>query len=372
MTKIFCGEPWKQIFIGPDSKPKTCCSGRTPLGDLQNENIQDIINGPILKEIKTSILNNEWHANCMLCKELEEKGIESQRKRTEHDLLNGETYFENLDFHIPEMIDIRWDNTCNLACNYCMPYFSSVWASLKNEYQKSPRNNDGVIQYLKENANSIKHGILLGGEPFLQKKNLELIEIISDNTTLHFVTNLSFGPLENNHLFQKLLEKKNHISFSVSFETIGEKFEYVRHGAKWDVFLSNLKILKEKFMVTAMPLYCCYSAFNLMEYYDFINEHNLHVKWQKIEGPIELNVSLLPMELRAKAVDEIKAVVTKYKNTPHMDIETLMNLRESLYVKQKNDISVAMVKDFHIDLERKYHKKSRTFLDLWEIFKDEV
>jgi MoaA/NifB/PqqE/SkfB family radical SAM enzyme len=103
-----------------------------------------------------------------------------------------------------------------------MPYFSSVWASLKNEYQKSPRNNDGVIQYLKENANSIKHGILLGGEPFLQKKNLELIEIISDNTTLHFVTNLSFGPLENNHLFQKLLEKKNHISFSVSFETIGE------------------------------------------------------------------------------------------------------------------------------------------------------
>ena len=64
--------------------------------------------------------------------------------------------------------------------------------------------------------------------------------------------------------------------------------------------------------------------------------------------------------------------IKKYKNNLHIDIKTLMKMRDSLYVKKKNDNSVTMVKDFHIDLERKYHKKSRTFLDLWEIFKDEV
>ena len=368
MTKIFCGEPWKQIFIGPDSKPKTCCSGRVPLGDLQHDNIQQILSGTILREIKQSILNNEWHENCTLCKELEEKGIESQRIRTEKDFLNGENYFEDINYHIPEMIDIRWDNTCNLACNYCMPYFSSVWASLKHEYQKSPRNNDGVIQYLKENKDSIKHAILLGGEPFLQKKNSELLDIITDDTTVHFITNLSFGPLENNSLFQKLSEKKNHVSFGVSFENIEEKFEYVRHGAKWDVFLSNLKILKDKFTVTAMPLYCCYSAFNLMEYYDFIAEQNIRLRWQKIEGPRELNVSLLPWELRKKAIREIEKVLLKYENVQNMDIETLIQLKDSLLVEEKNYISIEQVQIFHQELEKKYHEKAYTFLNLWPVF----
>ena len=362
----FCGEPWKQIFIGPDSKVKTCCSGRVPIGNLQNENINDILNSPVLKEIKESIINNTWHKNCGLCKELEESGIESQRKRTESDFLNHEEkYFQDINYHVPEMIDIRWDNTCNLACNYCMPYFSSTWASIKKEYQQSPRDNDGVIEYLKQKSSSIKQVLLLGGEPFLQKKNLELMEILSDEPSLFFITNLSFN-LEKNELFKKILEKRNHVGFGISFETIGEKFEYVRHNADWNIFSSNLKELKQHFKeIKAMPLYCIYSAFNLIEYYDFIVENDLEIRWQKIEGPVELNVSLLPKEYREKAIKEINNVIKKYGDRTNLDIETLLSVKESLNRDPTNIISLEKVKNFHNTLETQYHIKKNKFMDLW-------
>lgn len=364
--KTFCAEPWKQIFIGPDSGVKTCCSGQVELGNLQKDNIKDILSNNKLLEIKQSILDGKWHPNCTLCKELEEKGIESQRKRTEHEYDNIDFFKANIDYHIPEMIDVRWDNTCNLACNYCMPYFSSVWASIKKEYQVSARDNDGLLEYIREHHNQVKNVLCLGGEPFLQKKNFELMDIIPKNVPVMFLTNLSID-LENNPIFEKL-KNRDYVSFGLSFETIGERFEYVRHNASWEKFTHNLQLLKENFPVNrirAMPLYCIYSAFNLEELYEFIYDEGLTVQWQKIEGPEELNVSLLPDYLKNKAIHEIDRVIEKYEDMERLDIATLIGLRESLSKTSNNIITLDDVQRFHTELETKYHTKKNTFVDLW-------
>ena len=255
MTNNFCAEPWKQIFIGPDSKVKTCCAGRTNLGDLKEKNIDDILNGSALREIKESILKGEWHENCGLCKDLENRGVNSQRKRTEDEVANINFYKENVDFHVPEILDIRWSNTCNLACNYCMPYFSSVWASIKKEYQTPPRNYDGVLFYVKKNKEKNKKVWLLGGEPFLQKDNLELLKILPPDAHITVVTNLSTD-IENNPILNILKERYNSslnaeakIDIGISFDTIGNKFEYVRHNASWEKFTYNLELLKNLFPI---------------------------------------------------------------------------------------------------------------------------
>ena len=105
-----------------------------------------------------------------------------------------------------------------------------------------------------------------------------------------------------------------------------------------------------------------------MEYYDFIAEQNIRLRWQKIEGPRELNVSLLPWELRKKAIREIEKVLLKYENVQNMDIETLIQLKDSLLVEEKNYISIEQVQIFHQELEKKYHEKAYTFLNLWPVF----
>jgi len=386
----FCAEPWKQIFIGPDSKVKTCCAGRTNLGDLKEQNIEEILKNSPLKEIKESILNGEWHQNCGLCKELEEKGVNSQRKRTEHEFKNIEFYKNNVDSHEPEVLDIRWSNTCNLACNYCFPYFSSVWASIKNEYQTAPRNYGNVITYVKDNIDKVKSIWLLGGEPFLQKDNLELLKILPQDVEIVIVTNLTTD-IENNPMFSTLLEKTKlpfKINFCLSFETVGEKFEYVRHNGSWEKFNYNLSLIKKNFSgrIIAFPLYCVYSAFNLEEYYDFVVENKLAVQWQKIEGPWQLNVSLLPEEYRKKAIEEIEKVYNKYydpnnpdrslgilyKNgEPCLDLGTLLRIKESLKLPGTHEhgeinLNLQNIIEFHEELETKYHNKKNKFIDLWK------
>jgi len=51
-----------------------------------------------------------------------------------------------------------------------------------------------------------------------------------------------------------------------------------------------------------------------------------------------------------------------------MDIETLIQLKDSLLVEEKNYISIEQVQIFHQELEKKYHEKSYTFLNLWPVF----
>jgi organic radical activating enzyme len=363
MTNNFCAEPWKQIFIGPDSKIKTCCAGRVNLGDLQQNTIEEILKGDELLDIKNTILKGEWHKNCGLCKELEDRGVESQRHRTQEEFKNHAFYKDNILYHTPDMLDVRWDNTCNLACNYCMPYFSSVWASIKKEYQTPPRNNDGVMSYIKDKAEEIRHVLCLGGEPFLQKRNIELLENLNSDCSILFLTNLS-TQLEGNPIYEKLKCFK-YVTFHLSFETVGKKFEYVRHNASWDKFSHNLSLIKKEFpnsKIVARPLYCVYSAFNLEEYYDFIEKNNIEVGWQKIEGPVELNVNYLPKKFRILAIEEINKVLLR--NGKNLDLDTLSMLKNSL-LKDDSEIQKDQIRIFHENLENIYHAKKYKFVELW-------
>ena len=77
------------------------------------------------------------------------------------------------------MVDVRWSNTCNLACNYCYEYFSSQWASIKgikvNAIKKD--NEDTLLMFIEKNKDTVINVNMLGGEPLLQKQNSPLIEI---------------------------------------------------------------------------------------------------------------------------------------------------------------------------------------------------
>jgi organic radical activating enzyme len=374
-NKTFCAEPWKQIFVGPDSKIKTCCAGNVELGDLRTQKIQEILEGDVLKEIKNTILRGEWHSNCTGCKLLEERGVYSQRKRTEHEVKDIEFYKNNVDYHVPELLDIRWSNICNLACNYCNSYFSSVWASIKKQYQ-TPTSYENLHEYIKENSDNVKIVILLGGEPFLQKDNIKLLNNLPNSVKIDILTNLSVDNLEKNDMFWVLKQKADDgalISFSFSFENVAERFEYVRHKAVWDTFVNNIKLIKHNFPThirKAVPLYSIYSAFNLLDLYDFIIEHELDVLWQKLEYPNVLNVSSMPLYIRKRAIEQIDKIYEKYfkqENANRLDLQTLLNIKETLYTNPEKELTLEEVFDFHKELESKYHTKTKTFEQLWNL-----
>ena len=73
------------------------------------------------------------------------------------------------------------------------------------------------------------------------------------------------------------------VMWNLSFDNIGDQFEYVRHGAKWNIFTDNIRQLCDDFgkhHITFHPVYTIWNALNLKEYYEFASTQDFRVNWQ--------------------------------------------------------------------------------------------
>ena len=367
--ETFCSFPFDTIFLGADSGVKTCCSAGTDLGNLNKNSIETILHSNTAQSVRDSIINNQWHPQCSQCKKIELMGGRSERST------NVEN---NYDSYVPiqldktyfklKKLDLRWSNTCNLACNYCYEYFSSQWSNIKgikiNTLQED--NQESLFLYIEKNKDFVTDINLLGGEPFLQKQNSRLITILKDKR-YYVLTNLAL-PLHNNKIANQIIEEPN-AEWGVSFETVGSRYDYVRHNASWDQFVKNIEYVKGRkpsLIFNAHPLYCAYSAFNLIEFYDFITANTMFtdVYWCVIQNIDGLNVFTLSKDLRLKAIEEIERCQLKYPDASGID--HLIDIKTRLIESLDNGVD----KNSHFvkwtnGIEKQLSNKEFTFEDLW-------
>lgn len=378
----FCAYPFNTIFLGSDGKIKPCCSSSAELGDINTTPIKEIINGSLAREIRESIVNETWHATCGQCYRLEKYGARTERTGV---LYKFDEFKEATpDTFVLQKLDFRWSNTCNLACNYCYEYFSSQWSHIKGIKINSNKDTaeKELFALIDEQKGTIENINLLGGEPLLQKQNQKLFDMLPDKG-YYILTNLSLD-LKKNQLGQKLISMPN-VNWGVSFENIGSKYEHVRHGAKWEALLNNLEYLKvHGKQVNAHPLYCAYSAFDLLELYDWYNDIDVFtgIYWCAIQNLPGQNVFTLPNDLKKRAITELENVILKYENSKYAEsIEALKEYHKTLTEDLNsynllNDAGKAQA-DFKIERDKKiflkwideiennYLTKEYTFKDLW-------
>jgi sulfatase maturation enzyme AslB (radical SAM superfamily) len=138
------------------------------LGNLNNQRIEEILHGPVMQQIRQSIRDGKPHDYCYNCVQAERYG---RSERNWHNDVSPEfdaTTATDLE-HQPVLIDVRWNTTCNLSCNYCAPACSSKWAGLKGIPVKSGTTPyyEQVCEYLEGHQQYIKEVALVGGEPLL-------------------------------------------------------------------------------------------------------------------------------------------------------------------------------------------------------------
>lgn len=240
MRKHFCAAPWAGLSLDPNGEGKVCCIslGQTPITDFKA-----IKNNPVFMNIRTAFINDEQHPNCRQCWDREAAGDTDSRRSIYqygdffHDLNSAES------FQL-EHLDLRWSNTCNLNCVYCSPQYSSSWADLRGLTQKFrvfPTVSDSDLANLKFLQ-------LAGGEPLLIKENYDLLErLLKINPGIKVEVTTNLTSISNNRIYQ-ILKNFNDVTFIVSFESTGKKFEYIRNGARWAEFQSNLYQLTMDFM----------------------------------------------------------------------------------------------------------------------------
>jgi MoaA/NifB/PqqE/SkfB family radical SAM enzyme len=308
MSNFYCAAPWRGLHINPRGDVKTCCAGDpNMLGNLTQHTIEQILVSPVMQDIRTTIQSGKPHAYCYNCVKAERYG---RSERNWHNDVNQDfdiTTAKVLE-HQPTLIDVRWNTTCNLSCNYCAEACSSKWADLKGIPVKSGARPyyEQVCDYLEQHQAGIREVALVGGEPLLLPENNRLLDVIPNSATVTLITNLSVN-LESNPIFKKLSNRKK-VGWSLSFDNVGTRFEYVRHGATWNKLLHNLDLIqdlmKQGHWGGIHAVYNIYNATRLIEFTQFARNRDLSIQWQSLYQPEYLDPQRLGPTIMQQAEQE--------------------------------------------------------------------
>ena len=315
---FYCAAPWRGLHINFRGDVKTCCAGDpNMLGNLNQQTIEQVLQGPKMQEIRQTIKNGELHPEyCSNCIQAERYG---RSERDWHNNVNPgfDVAKATLTEHVPSIIDVRWNTTCNLSCNYCGPFCSSKWAAMmKFDYKSGARPYyEQVCEYIEQHRDSVKEVALVGGEPLLLPENERLLDVIPEDCIVTLITNMNVD-FERNAIVKKL-QKRRRVGWSMSFDNVGEQFEYVRSGGHWDLLDRNVRQVQEWCKNSGHwsgihAVYNLYNCTHLNELRDYADSAGTGIVWQTLYQPDYLDPAMHSPEVRELAHQHIIQYQQRY------------------------------------------------------------
>jgi organic radical activating enzyme len=240
-SKHFCSVPWNHFEILSSGIVRTCSKGQA-LGNINTDDLENILASDQLRQIKQDLLEDRLNNNCVGCHRLT-TGNEHFDLRNHYNPMfkDSDVDYEDLSAFQLNGIDLHWDNTCNFKCVYCNPYQSSLIAQEQGMpvVRNENANVDKIIKLVVDNQYHMKEIYLSGGEPLLIKNNARLLSSITNtDLPIRINSNLSMAS-ESNAVFKELTRFKN-VLWTISADSRGERFNYNRNGGDWNKFLNNV------------------------------------------------------------------------------------------------------------------------------------
>lgn len=243
-SQNFCSVPWNMFKVDPDGTVNTCVPGTTRLGNIKEDSIQDIVNGPAIKSIRNNLLQDLPDPNCINCIKLENGQFGHLRKMYNQQFVDRDIDYVNNSFTL-SAVDLQWSSTCNLKCVMCWAKQSSAIAQEQHIpiLTTSADEVEELTNWIIEQQYSLKEIYISGGEPTLIKHNLRLLQQLDkrNNLLLRINTSLMFN--RDNPIMQQVLQFPN-VEITVSTDATHQQFEYIRYGANYAKFLDNLQWLQ--------------------------------------------------------------------------------------------------------------------------------
>jgi MoaA/NifB/PqqE/SkfB family radical SAM enzyme len=166
-----------------------------------------------------------------------------------------------------------------------------------------------VFDFIEQHHTHIHEVALVGGEPLLLPENDRLLDVVPADAIITLITNLNVN-LENNKIFKKLTQR-NSVGWSMSFDNVGERFEYVRHGGEWTLLTKNLATIKDLMQSQGHwggihAVYNIYNATRICELREFAEHSGTTVLWQNLFQPDYLDPFLHGPKVAQLAIAEIE------------------------------------------------------------------
>jgi pyruvate-formate lyase-activating enzyme len=245
-----------------------------------------------------------------------------------------------------QTLEIAFDRTCQFACSYCNPAFSSTWVKdikRNGAYERlvsDGRNHfthahdssqlytiDQVNPYIEaffawwesDLHRTLKELRITGGEPLMSGYTWRLFDWFKANkgastTRLAINSNLGF---ERDKL-ERLLDatEGTELDLYTSNESIGRHAMYIRDGLDWNQWVGNVSYLLDSGKLRGLHVMCTINALCLLSLTEFLW---MIVKLKRIYGKDSINFSLnilrfpsfqsaliLPLEMRKEFAKELQ------------------------------------------------------------------
>ena len=229
-------------------------------------------NTPEKIQDRERMLQGQWpQSGCEYCHNIEEAGGASDRI-TNLDFWSFDQPKELQDNPIatsitPRILEIYFNNTCNLKCTYCGPYFSSLWNDELRRFgdetfvvnKNFESNKQKCFDWLKQNIHELYQLNVLGGEPLYQAEFDQLLDLLEEHPapelTLTFFSNLA---VVHDKLTQKInriekLKERGHIKrliITASLDCWGPEAEFARFPLNLTTWEKNFNyILAQEWII---------------------------------------------------------------------------------------------------------------------------
>ena len=256
-------------------------------------------------------------------------------------------------------LEISFDRTCNFACSYCNPAFSSTWVNdIKRNGPYTDLKSDGRNHFTHTHDSSQLYSFgesnpyvdaffawwetdlhrtlqelrITGGEPLMSGYTWKLIDWFKTNqgrsqTKLAINSNLGM-PGEKLLDFVERVKDIPHLDIYTSNEAVNGAAEYIRDGLDYDVWMHNVQQLLEQDSIKAMHFMCTINALCLTTLPNFLSQlMGLKQTYGKERVSFTLNILrfpsfqsplILPEDLRTQFKNNLQAWLNAHRDHPLM------------------------------------------------------
>jgi hypothetical protein len=325
----FCAAKWYNATIWLGSGQTTSChhppAHQIPLEGIKI-NPRGIHNTAQKKQDRAQMQRGERPEGCEYCWKIEDMGVDAVSDRVYkskiYDIVALQEAFDtpvNQDVNL-RTLEIAFDRTCQFACSYCNPAFSSTWVrDIKNNGAYTNLISDGrnhfththdtsqLYKFGETNPyveaffawwesdlhKSLQELRITGGEPTMSGELWKLIDWFKSNqgksqTKLAINSNLGMDRLKLFE-FRDALRDIPHVEIYTSNEAYGAQAEYIRDGLDYDLWMHNVQELLEHDHIRAVHFMCTINALCLDSLDTFLDQL---VRLKQVYGRERVNFTL--------------------------------------------------------------------------------
>jgi len=403
----FCAAKWYNATIWLGSGQTTSCHHPLPHQiDLEEikTNPKAIHNTRQKKFEREQMQQGERPQGCEYCWKIEDIGADNVSDRVYKSKIYSQDSL-NTAFNTPcqqdvdlQTLEISFDRTCNFACSYCNPAFSTTWVKdIKNNGAYQNLKSDGRNHFTHAHDSAQRYGYgefnpyvdafwrwwesdlhrtlkelrVTGGEPLMSADMWKLMDWFKTNhgkSNTRLAINSNLCPKDE--LMDKLIDASHHIKhFDVytSAEAVWGQAEYIRDGMNFKQWRNNMTRLIEQGSLDGLHVMCTINALSLDSLPELIN---MMVAWKQQYGQDYPNFTLnilrfpsfqspvvLPLHIKQRAINKLKLQTQIYKQQLHdMELNQMNRLIHYLETVESPHAGADTVEKLQHDFKHFYQQ----------------